>query len=247
MSVSTLPDQRFWEEYWHAKDVVRVVTERERFYPLLHTSVRSGDRSFVELGGYPGLYAVLARKLLGLEATLVDIVVDESPIHRLLGLNGLTPADVEVVHEDLFSYRPERGYDVVFSTGLVEHFEDLDAIVGAHAALARPGGTVVVTVPNFRGVNGLVQLAFDRSNLAAHDLAAMRPDRLARAAAAAGLEQIETFYYGPLEIWLEQLGARAFPLRALVRTVNAVGRRLPPPRARLASPHLVLRARVPGA
>lgn len=247
MTGTSLPDRRFWEDYWRSHDVVRVVGERERFFPLLRSSVRSGDRSFVELGGYPGRYAVVAQKLLGLEATLVDYVVEDEPVRRLLEANGLAPDDIDVVREDLFSYRPERRYDLVFSTGLVEHFDELEPILAAHAALAAPGGTVLVTVPNFRGVNGLVQLAFDRVNLRAHNLDAMRPERLQRAAAACGLEHVETFHYGPLEIWLERLDARALPLRALVRAVNAVGRRVPPPNARVASPHLVLRARTPAA
>jgi SAM-dependent methyltransferase len=238
-----LADRRFWEGYWSSKDVIRRVDESERFLPLLRESVQPGARTFVELGGFPGFYAVLARKLLGLDATLVDIVVEEPVVRRLLEVNGLAPDDVEIVRDDLFAHREEGGYDVVFSSGLVEHFPEPERILAAHAALAAPGATVVVTVPNFRGLNGLLQLCCDRANLRLHNLEAMRPERLLSAAAACGLEEAEAFYYGRLELWLERLDRRAVALRALVRAVNALGRRLPSPGGRLLSPHVVLRAR----
>lgn len=247
MTETGLAGEGFWHDYWASKDVVRVVGESERFFPLLRDSLEPGHRTFVELGGFPGFYAVLARKLLGLDATLIDIVVEEEPLRRLLEANGLAPGDVEVVQGDLFSHRPERGYDVVFSNGLVEHFEEPERIVAGHAALAAPGATVLVTVPNFRGVNGLLQLGFDRANLRLHNLEAMRPERLVRAATACGLEEAEAFYYGGLEVWLERIGTRALPLRGLVRAVNALGRRAPVPEGRATSAHVVLRARAPAA
>lgn len=243
MTETGLADRRFWEDYWASKDSVRVVGESERFHALLRESLEEGYRTFVELGGFPGHYAVLARKLLGLDATLVDIVVEEPVLERLLEVNGLDRDDVEVVRGDLFSHRREGGYDVVFSSGLVEHFEEPERILAAHAALAAPGGTVLVTVPNFRGLNGLLQLCFDRANLRLHNLDAMRPERLLRAAAACGLERAEAFHHGRPELWLERLDRRALPLRALVRAFNALGRRLPLPQGRALSAHVVLRAR----
>jgi hypothetical protein len=88
-----------------------------------------------------------------------------------------------------------------------------------------------------------LQLCCDRANLRLHNLEAMRPERLLRAAVACGLEDAEAFYYGRPELWLERLDRRALPLRALVRAVNALGRRLPLPQGRALSAHVVLRAR----
>jgi SAM-dependent methyltransferase len=247
VSGGSLTDERFWRSYWASKELVRRVDERDQFYELLRDSVSAGHRSFVELGGYPGVYAVLARKHLGLEATLVDLVVDLEPARRLLEANGLAPGDVRIVQADLFELPPEPTYDVVFSTGLAEHFDDPLPILNAHARLAAPGGVVVVTVPNLRGLNGLVQLCFDRPNLRIHNLDVMHRDRLCRAATACGLEQPEAFYHGGLQVWLEHLDERSRLLRELVRGVNAVGRRLPSFDSRATSGHLVLRARKPPA
>ena len=45
-------------------------------------------------------------------------------------------------------------YDVVYSLGLIEHFVDRVSIVERHVRLARPGGLLILGVPNFRGLTG---------------------------------------------------------------------------------------------
>jgi SAM-dependent methyltransferase len=244
---ASLTDERFWRSYWSSKRLIRTVDESERFFSLLRDSIAAEHRSFVELGGFPGVYAILARKHLGLDATLVDLVVEHDLLERLLAVNGLAAEDVQAIQADLFAYVPDRSYDVVFSNGLVEHFEDPERILSAHAELAAPGALVLVTLPNFRGVNGLVQLCFDRGNLRLHNLGVMRRSRLLRAAAACGLERAEAFHYGGFEVWLERLEERAAPLRWLVRVANAAGRRLLRFESARTSSHLVLRAWKPAA
>jgi SAM-dependent methyltransferase len=240
-----LTDEAFWRSYWASKELVRVVDERDTFYPLLRESAPPGARTFVELGGFPGYYAVLARRLLGLEATLVDLVLEREPLARLLAANGLAEGDVRAVQGDLFELPSLPRFDVVFSSGLVEHFEEPERILAAHAGLAAPGGVVVVTVPNFRGLNGLVQRVFDPETLAVHNLEAMVPGRLLAAATACGLERAEAFHYGGLQVWLERLDRRAAPVRGLVRALDGLGRRLPRRESRALSAHVVLRARKP--
>jgi SAM-dependent methyltransferase len=247
VSGTGLTDEPFWRSYWASKDVVRSVDESDHFYPLLRASVGPQHRSFVELGGYPGRYAVLARKYLGLEVTLVDLVVEPALLERLLSTNGIPCSEVAVVQTDFFDFRPEEPYDVVFSSGVVEHFEEPERVLAAHAELAAPGGLVLVTIPNFRGLNGLLQRCFDRENLAVHNLEVMDRARLLQAASGCGLERPEAFYYGGLEVWLERIDERSRPLRWLVRAVNGIGRRLPDVNGRLTSGHLVLRAWKPSA
>jgi cyclopropane fatty-acyl-phospholipid synthase-like methyltransferase len=48
-------------------------------------------------------------------------------------------------------------FDVVFSNGLVEHFNDTSGVFRAVAAFARRGGLVVTLVPNMNGIVGLCQ------------------------------------------------------------------------------------------
>jgi hypothetical protein len=52
-------------------------------------------------------------------------------------------------------------FDVVLSMGLAEHFTDTAAAIRAFAALAKPGGIVITTIPNMTGIVGLGQRLLD--------------------------------------------------------------------------------------
>ena len=62
-------------------------------------------------------------------------------------------------------------YDLVYSVGLIEHFPDKTDIVGAHVALAKPGGLVLVYVPIDTPVNrGLAGVAAEFENFGHREL-----------------------------------------------------------------------------
>jgi 2-polyprenyl-3-methyl-5-hydroxy-6-metoxy-1,4-benzoquinol methylase len=48
---------------------------------------------------------------------------------------------------DLFRVPTERSFDIVWSQGLIEHFEDPAAVVCRHVECCRPGGIVLISVP----------------------------------------------------------------------------------------------------
>ena len=59
---------------------------------------------------------------------------------------------------------PERLYDIVFSVGLIEHFDPSGTarVVAAHFKFLRPGGTAIITFPTptwlYRSVRGLAEV-----------------------------------------------------------------------------------------
>ena len=88
---------------------------------------------------------------------------------------------------------PERLYDIVFSVGLIEHFDPAGTarVVAAHFKLLRPGGTAIITFPTptwlYRGVRGLAEAT---GNWIFHD---ERPLRLPEfEQAVAGLGEIQS-------------------------------------------------------
>jgi SAM-dependent methyltransferase len=94
----------------------------------------------------------------------------------------------------------QGGFDVVFSMGFVEHFTDPAPVIARHVALCRPGGLVVVTVPNMRGLNlGLTRL-FDASLIPLHHLEIMAPDVLSGLFAGASIEPLFCGYYGSMDL-----------------------------------------------
>jgi SAM-dependent methyltransferase len=73
-------------------------------------------------------------------------------LHANLALAGIRGS---VVCEDVFqSSLREESFDLVYSSGLIEHFEDTRAVVGEHLRLLKPGGRLVLIVPNLLGLQG---------------------------------------------------------------------------------------------
>jgi SAM-dependent methyltransferase len=102
--------------------------------------------------------------------------------------------DTPIHQADMFKL-PEtlRGcFDIVFSAGLVEHFQPTTLAVDALAELVRPGGHLVTTVPNMRGLIGFIQKYADRDVYDLHvPLGAID---LAAAHRASGLDVIDVGY-----------------------------------------------------
>jgi 2-polyprenyl-3-methyl-5-hydroxy-6-metoxy-1,4-benzoquinol methylase len=153
---------------------------------------RTDRAEILELGCAPGSMLLRVHRLrphCGLHG------VDASPHgieHARLAL-AAAGADAALHRGDIRTIELPQRYELVFSAGLVEHFADPAAIVRRHAELAAPGGTVLVTVPNFAHPTARRLLArFSPETLQTHNLAIMRPEALGETLASAGLVQIDT-------------------------------------------------------
>lgn len=126
----------------------------------------------------------------------------EEDVLRRAGIEG------RVVCADMFAPPEElRGaFDVAVSFGLVEHFERTADAVAACAAFVRPGGLIVTSVPNLKGLLGPLQRWADRAVYDIHvplDAAA-----LARAHEAAGLRVRSARMLLPLNLGVVNMAAR---------------------------------------
>ena len=123
-----------------------------------------------EIGGAPGQYLAYVHRSLGYRVTCVDFsatgCAKTVENFRLLGIPGdVIQADITTDAADL------PAFDVVYSLGLIEHFADRRQIVENHARLVRPGGYLVLGVPNFRGLTGWFMRTLAPSTYATHEIA----------------------------------------------------------------------------
>lgn len=101
--------------------------------------------------------------------------------------------DAHVEHASVEEYQPVRLFDVVLSAGLLEHYDDPAPIAMQHARLARPGGLVLVTVPDLRTrVTRMPARWLAPADFATHNLALMTPEALAETLTAAGLAGVRS-------------------------------------------------------
>ena len=77
-------------------------------------------------------------------------------------------------------------YDIVFSAGVVEHFEDPSVPLAAFVRLVVPGGILITDVPNLIGLNGLYHRVLKSETFRTH-----RPIHLAELRASIGTSQVQ--------------------------------------------------------
>jgi SAM-dependent methyltransferase len=169
----------YWDRYWSRLTLPREYRHSPRL-PYINAILDVFDRwlpkdsrlSAAEIGGAPGQYLAYIHRTFGYRVTCIDYsetgCAKTVENMRILGIPGdVIRADITADVSDLPSF------DVVYSLGLIEHFADRLRIVENHARLVRPGGYLVLGVPNFRGLTGWFMRTLAPDTYATHEIAAM--------------------------------------------------------------------------
>jgi SAM-dependent methyltransferase len=173
-----LVDRSFWEQDYFGGERVpsrpdcSLPFERCLARALVRHAPVSRGATVLEAGCAPGKWLVFYAERFG--ARVVGI--EYSPHGAELARANLRECGVDgaILEADFFA-EEARPVDLVLSLGFVEHFDDLETVFACHLDWVAPGGRLVIGVPNYRGVNRLVQLWADPAHLALHNLDAMRP------------------------------------------------------------------------
>jgi 2-polyprenyl-3-methyl-5-hydroxy-6-metoxy-1,4-benzoquinol methylase len=203
MTLGSRTDTAFWDDYWASLELPLEVEKSSSL--LLRAITDVFDRfldgrprlSVLEIGGAPGQYAAYVHRL-GHAVT----VLDSSPMgcekarenFDLLGLNA------EVVAGDMFEPPADLPrFDVVYSLGLIEHFQNVADAVRAHTSFVAPGGLLILGVPNLRGLNEFLMRRLSPAFLARHELNAMAEPTWDEFEALVGLVRLYREYIGGFE------------------------------------------------
>ena len=211
-----LTDVTYWEDQWWK----RQRPERLRLYRdfdfetvrLLHCAAGNGRPRVLEVGaGGSRVLPYLARRF-GVNAFGSDFSpAGCSLLQANFDLAGVSGA---IVCEDLFQSSLHQGcFDLVFSSGLIEHFDETRVVVAEHVRLIKPGGRLVVIVPNFLGAQGALVRRLAPPLWRIHQR--LTPHDLARVFQALGLREIHSGYIGSFFIRIgsgpEWVGVRRWP------------------------------------
>lgn len=245
-----LTDRQFWADFWESKKGLIFEIDKDYVFGkrLLELTRDRKYTSAVELGGFPGYYSVFLKKHGKLdEVALFDYFIHQPIIDKLAEKNGVQSGDIRIIENDLFNYIPERKYDLVLSFGLIEHFENTRDIISRHLNFLNPGGTVFITLPNFRGINGWVQRNFDPENYEKHNIGSMNLKLLHGIASELGLKDVKTSYHGGFSIWLENKEKQPGFVKGFVKGLWFAGKvwsKMCPFESRVLSPYIVLEGRM---
>lgn len=164
-----LAPKDYWDGHWRVEK--KAEGANHIMDALLRRHLPIGGE-YLEIGCAPGetlayFYRRFGYRVTGLDFSSVDLV------HRTMDRAGIR--DYRVVEADFLGWQSDQTFDVVASFGFVEHFADVRDIVLRHARLVRPGGSLVLELPNLRYFNGLLYALFLPRVLALHNRAAMDP------------------------------------------------------------------------
>ena len=154
-SETELTDNAYWDNYWSGYSLPAIVGNNP-LDQVLNAQFRTFDlvlsadseKSILEIGGAPGQYLAYFAKKYGFKASALDYSAIGCDVTRknfeLLGL------EVTLYQQDLLSMDGTIPlFDIVYSLGVVEHFTDLELVIGKHLELLKPGGILIIGVPYF--------------------------------------------------------------------------------------------------
>jgi 2-polyprenyl-6-hydroxyphenyl methylase/3-demethylubiquinone-9 3-methyltransferase len=207
-----LLERTYWDRHWAATTASRYADLRwlhgNYAYVVLDHLLRQvlpvdAGRSLIEMGSGPGRWLVYFHRVFGYRVTGCD----DSPVSCGVARRALAAAGIDGTIREADFFTLSGSYDVVFSAGVVEHFEQPDVPLAAFARLLKPGGFLVTSVPNLGGLNGLYHRALKPETFRTHrriTLAELRRwhaalglrERLARAYGSFSLVRVPTTPFG---------------------------------------------------
>lgn len=195
-----ITDKEYWDNYWsnYQYDSIPKKLVFEKYMPLI-----SKGNDFIEIGGFPGLFAA-AFYLRGIkDITILDFYINKDLIRNFEIKNNLPEGTIKYIESDFFDFKSEKKYDIVFSYGFIEHFENTTDVINRHINLMSENGKLLIIIPNFLGLNGKIQQQFDKQNLDAHNLNAMDINSLKEIMKSFNLNNCSVEYIGKPMVWIE--------------------------------------------
>ena len=157
-----------WDSMWSRRDWFTKLLDFGRgvyniFFRRFLNQYTSPDKEMIELGCGSATLALSLRHKL---KNLVGIDNSEEAVALAASHDKRMNVAAEFVHGDIFAL-PENlknRFDLVWSQGLMEHFPDYEKVVQAHWNAAKPGGTILISVP-FKYAYMYLWRAATRNNL----------------------------------------------------------------------------------
>jgi 2-polyprenyl-3-methyl-5-hydroxy-6-metoxy-1,4-benzoquinol methylase len=133
---------------------------------------RQRGLKILEIGGAPGQFLAYLARAFDYSAHAID--------YSTIGCNKMREAfeianvDATIYNRDIFGDLSDLpNFDIVFSMGFIEHFSDLDSIVGKHVEVLKKQGILLLGVPNYRGISLAVIKRLAPRKLSMHNLETM--------------------------------------------------------------------------
>ena len=198
-------DEKYWSAIWEQETVPDAINPSDRsldntihlrvheFISMQFEEMNISNMKLLEVGCARSRYLPYFARQFGFIVSGLDysdIGCQKSrAILRNEGVEG------QIYHADM--YNPPNhlkgNFDVVFSSGLVEHFENTKRAIAACASFLKPGGIMITFIPNLSGMLGPLQKFLDREVYDIHVV--LNKKQLLKSHELKGIEVIECRYF----------------------------------------------------
>jgi 2-polyprenyl-3-methyl-5-hydroxy-6-metoxy-1,4-benzoquinol methylase len=173
-----LTTEAFWNNYWKNIKLPSTVNNASTFDRCLSERLTEKIKQVgvkgqvLEIGAAPGKWLAYLSEIGDFKPSGLDYSsAGIEAMKKNFKLLNITPEDFYV--GDFFEIFPKEKYDVVMSFGFIEHFENPHQVIDRHLQWLKPGGVLVLGVPNFNSIHGVLQYFLKKSILRVHNLKIM--------------------------------------------------------------------------
>lgn len=217
--IGRLTSREDWERYWRTFQPHLV--EGTFFDDLLEAFPSAGK--FVEIGGFPGHYASYFKRIKDYDVSILDYRIIPEVVSGVERANRIPSGSVRSFEKDIALCDLEERYDIVVSLGFIGRSQDTRLILRKHVELLQEEGYLFVVLPNYLGLNGMLQRLFDPRDFARHNLKAMDPRFLKDVCLELGLKGLRVFYHGGMALWLSRDVEPGFLARLILGALRRTG------------------------
>jgi 2-polyprenyl-3-methyl-5-hydroxy-6-metoxy-1,4-benzoquinol methylase len=194
-------DKRYWDTYIESykPKIINSVLFADMFKRFL---AKDSTKSILEIGCAGGEFLCYLAKNFRYKAYGIDFSDGIEKTRETFICNGL--AEPILYKEDFFTWVTERQFDVVCSFGFIEHFEDLDMVIKKHALLVKPGGILIITLPNLANLQYVFHWLIDREILKRHNIKVMNLKLIRKSFNNLPFTIQYLSYYKPFMLWTDK-------------------------------------------
>lgn len=173
-----LTTKKQWENRWanHSTQIINldpktpIFRQRHKLFKKFIPKVK--DQTMIEVGAYPGTFLNYFYQYFGYKPWGVEYV--EKCAKQATELLNKASIPGTIICEDFINLSPNKyvgslGWDLTVSFGFVEHFSEPAEIIHKHMEITRPGGLIIISIPNHVGINGWILRKLDYETWKQHN------------------------------------------------------------------------------
>lgn len=204
--INSITNKSYWEDYYtnnyNKEHIISVCSKYDMYWKILIENNIKTPTNMIEIGGFPGRYLAYLASKYNLIPTCLDY--NENIELSKFCFDEMDVKNYELINVDFLNYETKKQYDIVYSNGFIEHFQDYNKVLDKHVDYLISGGTMMITVPNKRNFRYLFGLFFDRNNLKQHNTKCMKKEVFLEFAERNNLELVSFSYFGGFPFTVHQ-------------------------------------------